>query len=100
MARTKAQVADALKAKQQKEVITPKGEINFESSMTLNSLSDKLTAFIKKIGKTKTGNFRYVATADAGHFKFYSKEELEDGLLSDHQFGIQVLDDGKELYWY
>ena len=100
MARTKAQVADALKAKQQKEVITPKGEINFESSMTLNSLSDKLTAFIKKIGKTKTGNFRYVATADAGHFKFYSKEELEDGLLENHQFGIQVLDDGKELYWY
>jgi hypothetical protein len=100
MARTKAQVAEALKAKQQKEVIAPKGEINFESSITLNSLSDKLTAFIKKIGVTKTGNFRYVATADAGHFKFYSKEELEDGLLSDHQYGIQVLDDGKELYWY
>ena len=88
-----------LAKKQEEEVIIPKGEITFLDQIELSAQSDPITGLAKLIGKTKSGNFRYVMTTKDGHFKFYSKEELKDLKVKDHSFGIQALEDNT-LYWY
>lgn len=88
-----------LLAKQEEEVIIPQGKITYLDQIELSAQSDPITGLAKLIGKTKTGNFRYVMTTNDGHFKFYSKEELKDLKVKDHSFGIQALEDNT-LYWY
>ena len=95
----KIDIFATLAKKQELEVIIPKGKITYQDKIELSGQSDPTTGLAKLIGKTKSGNFRYVMTTKDGHFKFYAKEELDDLKIQDHPFGIQAVDDG-ELYWY
>lgn len=99
MALTAAQITSLTK-KQEKEVITPEGDITYLDTIELSAQSPALSGLAKSLGKTKTGNYRMVMTTKDGHFKFYSNEELTDGPIVNHSFGIQQLADGKTLYWY
>jgi hypothetical protein len=92
----------ALKTKQEQQITIPTGEVTFLDSIELSAQSESLSGLVKVLpGKTKNGNWRCILTTDQGHFKFFAKEELEDGgVIENHSFGIQKLDDGKELYWY
>ena len=105
MALSAAQLKSLVK-KQEEEVIIPEGTIDFVDSIELSAQSPQLSGLAKLIGKTKSGNLRFVMTTKDGHFKFYSKEELESPQVIDHSFGIQTIkeldEDGKakKLYWY
>jgi hypothetical protein len=95
----KLDIFATLAKKQESEVLIPKGEITFQDQIELSAQSSPLTGLAKLIGKTKSGNFRYVMTCEQGHFKFYSKEELNSTQIDSHPFGIQQVDNGT-LYWY
>lgn len=88
-----------LARKQEEQVIIPQGEITYLDQIELSAQSSPITGLAKLIGKTKSGNFRYVMTTNDGHFKFYSKEQLADLKIREHSFGIQALEDNT-LYWY
>lgn len=81
-------------------IIIPSATIQFQDEIELSAQSDPITGVATKLpGKTKNGSFRYILTTENGLFRFYSKEELPE-VIENHSFGIQKLDDGKELYWY
>lgn len=86
---------------QQEELQAPTGVMELVAELTFSATSQPLTGVASFVAKTKSGNFKYAFTAGRGqHAFFYAKEELTNLRLTNHEFGIQSLPDGKTLYWY
>ena len=86
---------------QEEELQVPTGTMEFVAELKLSATSQPITGLAKLISRTRSGNYKYAITVGSGiHQFFFSKEELTDLRLTNHEFGIQALPDGKTLYWY
>lgn len=93
---------------QSEEIQAPNGVMNLVSAadIKISAQSQPLSGVAKLMGKTKSGNFKYILTCGTDqHAPFYSKEELKSNRIDKHSFGIQLLTDDKsgeekELYWF